>query len=89
MTWIDRNLRAMLFRQKAVVSAVDRTFSPALRPQAIEMLNKYTRGGPTDNAYIRLMIVELSRGDLTKVAELVELAIQDYRDLLILHRDHR
>ena len=72
----------MLPNEKLVTAAVKRHFGERTA-QAKAILDRYGRNpDERDRAVVQMAILKLSEGDLEKLRDLVEVARQNYRDVL-------
>ncbi|MDH4135539.1 MAG: HEAT repeat domain-containing protein [Anaerolineae bacterium] len=66
----------------AVLRRISRDFPPEDREYVIEQLKRYRGDSVQGRKRIHLAILKLSEGSKEKVANLVEVALRDYRDIL-------
>ena len=66
----------------AVLRKISRDFPPEDREYVIEQLKRYRGDSIKGRKRIHLAILKLSKGNKEKVANLVEVALRDYRDIL-------
>ncbi|MFB0535505.1 MAG: HEAT repeat domain-containing protein [Anaerolineae bacterium] len=66
----------------AVLRKISRDFPPEDREYVIEQLKRYRGDSIKGRKRIHLAILKLSEGNKEKVANLVEVALRDYRDIL-------
>jgi HEAT repeat protein len=67
----------------AVLRRISRDFPPEDREYVIEQLKRYRGDTLRGRKRIHLAILELSEGSKEKVAHFVEVALLDYRDILL------
>lgn len=66
-----------------VIAAVTRDFPDGATKEILDVLDRYGSDVPeSGRARVQIAILRLSEGDLTKLRHNIDVAIQDFRDVL-------
>lgn len=66
-----------------VARIVERDFPPPEREEVVEILSRYSGKSPRGEARVRLGVLKLASGDLETLHQILEMAVADYRDVLL------
>lgn len=68
---------------EALVSAVRQNYPPEVVPEILALLGRYgVEPHERERERVQLAVIALSKGQKHKLAELIDIAKQDYRDVL-------